>query len=228
MGFEVRNRAFLGALGNLQARLGPEAQAALEEHGRRFSKRFRTEAFERYPGPGREDPRRTRPYTRSRALANSARSEVFGQGLDSRLRLSIGGNPNNPGARIQEYGGTVTPKSAKYLTIPLPANLTPAGRLRRSARDLLSDKETGAFFLRSKAGNLLIARDKNRGREGSDPNLEFLFVLKKRVVIPARLGFRRAIRSERTALDRQALLNEGIRRALRRSFGSSGQGGRAA
>lgn len=85
-------------------------------------------------------------------------------------------------AQIHEYGGTVTPKNSQYLTIPLDANKTATGKTRMDARTAISQ---GAFFFKSKAGNLLIGQ-KGSGKGEVVP----LFVLKKQITIPARLGFR--------------------------------------
>ncbi len=96
-----------------------------------------------------------------------------------------------PYARIQEFGGVITPKRAKYLTIPLDANMTQAGVTKLSARQAINK---GGFFATSKKGNLLI-----RDSEGVP-----LFVLKKKVKIPkGRLGFFKTWRdSQRSRLSR--------------------------
>lgn len=80
--------------------------------------------------------------------------------------------------RTHEFGAVITPKRAKYLTIPLPAALNANGTpIMRSARQW-----TGTFIIRSKAGNLLIVRSLGRNR------IEPLYVLKKSVRIKPRLG----------------------------------------
>lgn len=79
-------------------------------------------------------------------------------------------------ANIQETGGTVKAKNAKYLTIPLPAALTSAGVLRQPARQW-----PNTFIMKSKNGNLLIMQ--KTGKKLS--RLVALFVLKKQVTIPA-------------------------------------------
>lgn len=79
--------------------------------------------------------------------------------------------------KIHEHGGVLRPKRAKYLTVPLPAALDSRGvPLKKSARDW---KDT--FVLRSKAGNLLIVQKKGA-------SIVPLYVLKKEVSIPPRLG----------------------------------------
>ncbi len=84
-----------------------------------------------------------------------------------------------PYAVIQEKGGTVTPKKAQWLTIPLDANKTKGGDTRMSATRAF---KSGAFVFTSKAGNKIIGQ-----RDGK--NIVPLFVLKKSVTIPPRLGF---------------------------------------
>ncbi len=90
------------------------------------------------------------------------------------------------GPRIHEEGGTIRAKSAKYLTIPLPAALDGRGvPLQRRARDWQN-----TFVARSKRGNLLIFR--KLGRREITP----LYVLKPSVTIPARLGMQRVIQKD--------------------------------
>lgn len=83
-------------------------------------------------------------------------------------------------AWIQEYGGEIVPKKAKYLTIPMKAAQYPSGVTKISAREALSQPNVG--FARSKRGNLWIVR---RGKNKTEP----LFLLVKRVRILGRLGF---------------------------------------
>ena len=82
-------------------------------------------------------------------------------------------------AAVHERGATITPRNARYLTIPLPAALDSRGvPLRSSAREW-----SDTFIRRSRRGNLLIFRKDGGG--GITP----LYVLKKRVTIPPRLQF---------------------------------------
>ena len=92
---------------------------------------------------------------------------------------------NLPGiAAVHERGATIRPKKAQYLTIPLPPALDSRGvPILPRARDWQD-----TFIIRSKKGNLLIVRKKGDG-------IEPLYVLKKSVVIPKRLGFEEAFDS---------------------------------
>jgi len=93
-------------------------------------------------------------------------------------------------AAVHEKGATITPKKAKYLTVPLPAALTGRGVPRKpNAR---AWKNT--FVLKSKKGNLLIMQKRKRGE------LVPLYVLKKKVTIPKRLAFEPAFLSGRDFL----------------------------
>lgn len=93
-------------------------------------------------------------------------------------------------AAVHERGAVITPKRARYLTVPLPAALDKRGvALFPRARDWQN-----TFVKRSKAGNLLIFQ--KRGKDQIVP----LYVLKKRVVIPKRLAFEPAFEAGRSFL----------------------------
>lgn len=78
---------------------------------------------------------------------------------------------------VHETGAVITPKKAKYLTIPLPAALRPNGTpIKQSARDW-----DNTFVGKSKKGNLLIFRKTTSG-------IVPLYALRKQVKIPPRLG----------------------------------------
>ena len=92
-------------------------------------------------------------------------------------------------APIHEYGGTIKAKNAyknvpggPYLNIPLSANLTAAGVMRQGAREVFN---AGGKLFRSRRGNWLISL-----------NGQLMFVLKKSVTIPARLGMSDAAEDE--------------------------------
>ncbi len=80
---------------------------------------------------------------------------------------------------VHEFGATIRPKKAQFLTIPLPAALNDDGTPKLpKARDW-----PDTFVARSRKGNLIIFQ-KIRGSQEIVP----LYVLKKEVVIPPRLG----------------------------------------
>lgn len=100
---------------------------------------------------------------------------VTGETMDS-VQGRIGGLFT---LKIHESGGTVRPRSAQYLTVPLPAALDASGvPVKKSARDW--DK---TFVMRSKNGNLIVAR-----RDGR--KVVPLYLLVRQVVIAPRLGMR--------------------------------------
>lgn len=93
---------------------------------------------------------------------------------------------------VHEEGATIRAKRARYLTIPLPAALTSRGTpRRRRARDW-----PNTFVQRSRRGNLIIFQ-----KRGS--RIVPLYLLKKRVRIPRRLGLGATLRAAApVALDR--------------------------
>lgn len=140
----------------------------------------RTVATERF-GPYRGSAYPDKLQTRGGGLKRSVGYEVRGDEV-----VMFAGKPS----RIQEYGGDVRAKNRKFLTIPLRAALTAAGRLKGGARIVRSgDRWTTAdgwatFILRAKSGKIFIAR--RRGKTG----LELLYKLQESVRIPPRFGFR--------------------------------------
>jgi hypothetical protein len=72
---------------------------------------------------------------------------------------------------------TIRPKHGKYLTIPLPAAMTPAGVSRGSARSF-----PNTFIRTSKKGNPIIFQTKGKGK------IVPLFLLVKKVTIPSRIN----------------------------------------
>lgn len=83
---------------------------------------------------------------------------------------------------------TIRPKSAKMLTIPLPAAQTRAGVLRAPAR---SSHWGNTFIQRSKAGNLIIFGQKvnQKGQSAGEATgpIVPLFLLKPQVKVKARI-----------------------------------------
>lgn len=82
--------------------------------------------------------------------------------------------------KMHEEGGTIT--GNKFLRIPLAAAQTPAGVDREAGHSLRS--VPGIFFIRSKGGNLFAVRKASRRSR-----MEFLYLLKPSVTIPARRPF---------------------------------------
>jgi len=78
-------------------------------------------------------------------------------------------------ARIQEEGGTVRPKHASFLAVPLQAALTPTGRLK-ARFDVGSLREVKGLFVLRDGKNLFLAESK--GKTGT-----LLFSLVKSVTL---------------------------------------------
>ena len=115
-------------------------------------------------------------------------------------------------AKIHEYGGTIKPKKAKYLTIPLGSTKGTVAMHPEAFRQ--PSKRGGPVvprgfetrvrvgpkggsrlnILKSKAGNLIIFARTARG-------IKPLFLLKKEVRIPARYWLSRSIGEMKTMLD---------------------------
>ena len=167
-------RAFASAVSRLSGVLRTAMQNAGLRHQRAMAERF--------VPYGSGDPIQTR----SGALRRSFGFEVSGSGLETQVRLFSKGLPY---ARMQEYGGTIRPKNKRYLTIPLPDALTPAGVLKGGARLVPRGNryETAdglpTFIFKSKRGNLLI------GARAKNGETRLLYTLKPSVTLKARLGF---------------------------------------
>lgn len=121
---------------------------------------------------------------RSGALMRSIKTDVRGDTIAA-LRGSVFSS-KVPYAAIQEAGGRVVAKRAykgvqggPYLNIPLAANKTPSGVMRKTAKQVFQE---GGFMIKSRKGKHLVM--------GS--NGEPMFVLVKQVDIPARLGMRKS------------------------------------
>ena len=145
---------------------------------------------------------------RTGTLARSWGVEVFGESIRS-LRGVVFSTARH--ARIHEQGGVVRPVHAKMLAIPLQAMRTPAGVARFHTPLRLTLK--GAFFKtwiqKSKRGNLILMGQKTKRSEPVP-----LFVLKRQVTIPPRMGAERLLRlfAETTL---KARLSLAIKGALR-------------
>lgn len=113
---------------------------------------------------------------RSGRLRSSIGSSVYNDEGNITALIGSGVRQGNrvPYANIQETGGVIRPRIAKYLAIPLPAALTPAGVARKRPREYAN-----TFVAKTGNGNLIIFQ--RNARKSATP----LFVLKKSVTIPA-------------------------------------------
>lgn len=155
----------------LAARISSEIRSALNDSLSMAEREVKT----RYSGPTGS----ASLSVRTGKLRTSARGRELRGGPPPRPMVARFFSQNPPPyAHIHEHGGTITPKAAQYLTIPLPGatGLTAGRGPGRRIRDF-----PGGFFFRSRAGNLIYARGRGRGL----PPLT-LFLLRKSVRIPAR------------------------------------------
>lgn len=125
-----------------------------------------------------------------------------GVGLKPRLEVGIGGGAA-PYAGIHETGGTIRPKRARWLTIPVADGLTRAGVPRyKSPRDV-----PDGFFHR-KGANLFFMQ-----RTGPRSAPQLLFALVKSARIPPRLEFEKSFRKAEP--DMRARIERGIQDAVK-------------
>lgn len=187
-----------GVLARLPSALKAEFEKASNAAGRSFVNRVQS-SFR-----PRSSPADQWLQGRSGRLRESIGSVTTGNSLDT-LRLKVF-SAGTKYAQIQESGGTITPKRAKFLAIPLPAVLTAAGVPDfPSARAFIDAHPGQTFFLRTEAGgteHLLLmwkqAGSKSRKRIGLGNSKAAretaipVYKLVKKVTIPPRFGFRKA------------------------------------
>lgn len=92
----------------------------------------------------------------------------------------------NAYAGIQERGGVIRPVKSKFLWIPTEANRTPSGAPRISPTEAI---QRGGF-INYKRGPVFFAKPMTKSTKKTlvTHGLVALFVLKKQVTIPARMG----------------------------------------
>lgn len=159
---------------------------------------------------------RTEPFSGSDPL--HVRSGALRRGFDSSAQQS--GNTvimtvsnDTPYARLQEYGGTVVPKTARALAIPLAAALTGAGVPKfpggpRTVPDLV--------MIQRKGRNPLLVQINLSGKGKTRvTSMTPMFVLVPSVYVPPRLGFRWWF-NKLTSGEQNSPLQLEIRAAIRR------------
>ena len=200
-------RSLATAISRVPQRLEREVKFAMQGHGAYFIKQM-GKRFGAQLQDGK-NPTRNRLASRTGALRRSMRSRVVRRGgVDGVKLIATVGNARTASyVHTQEDGATI--RGNPMLTIPLPDNLTAAGRVRfPSARALMGDPSTKTFIAKSKRGNLIIFR------KMSDGSLRALWVLKRSVTIKPRLGFVKTWTSKRVATDRHKRLENAVASAL--------------
>lgn len=189
IGFSYRNQRFTSASEGLRhfadalksdfERVGPVLRDQLELYLQGVSSRMLQAHSGAWPGGTGPNSLSSRSGAALRSIEESIK--VSGETIDS-VEGRIGGIHY---LKTQEYGATIVPVNAQYLTVPLPAALDSAGvPLKRSAREW-----ENTFCARSKNGNLIIFQ-KLAAKE-----IVPLYLLVKEVVIPPRLGMRDTLES---------------------------------
>lgn len=188
------DRRGLERLRELLHRLGPAiagvVQLELDILGAEWTSRMgRRVTGPLYLGPGK--PRNALLATRTGQLAGSFDYILTGSTGDPRRELRLYSSDRK--AAYHEFGATIRPVNARFLTIPLPAAMTPSGIARwPNARAA----GPGTFVLRAKSGALFIVRRTqltrspiSRHAPGKAQAIEFLYLLHPGPVrIPPRLG----------------------------------------
>jgi hypothetical protein len=159
------------ALRDYGAKFRRGAQSEMERFGQDWTRRLVSERLSGRPGVKR----------RTGNLARSFKSRTFDSRLLGAIVLDV--QPEGPGseyAHIQEFGGTIRPKRAKNLWIPIAGNLTPAGVARITPTEAIN---RGGFFAKGIFfGKPLVG--KGKAQAAPVP----LFVLKKSVTVKGRMG----------------------------------------
>lgn len=176
----------------------------LEQIGDEFERRVDKRFTAKLSGPFQSNHTKGRLANRTGTLRATMAHRVREDGKDLTLRATIGDAATAHYVFTQEFGATIKPKRAKALTIPMPDNLTAAGRVRfKSARET-----EGVFLLKTPKGAFLVRK------KASGEGLDFLWVLKKRVTIPARLGFRSTFEAKSMQAFARREIKEGINKVL--------------
>lgn len=93
--------------------------------------------------------------------------------------------PSNAYAGLQEHGGTITPKNAKWLWIPTRENQTAKGVARLTPRQAIAQ---GGFIAWNKGPMFFGVPQIKAQSKGMGPHIIPLFVLKKSVKVEGRMG----------------------------------------
>lgn len=171
------------AVSSLQSELKHFADVVLPNAGRRAMERYLKQIATKlaakhsrpYPSGTGQSSLSSRSGKGAQSIRNSVRVE---QNLDTVLGY-IGGEWY---LKTQEFSATIRARHSKYLTIPLPAALNSNG----TPKKMNARQWSNTFVRKSKKGNLLIFQQQG-------DKIVPLYVLKKSVFIPARLGMRKEL-----------------------------------
>lgn len=125
-------------------------------------------------------------FRRSGNLARGWNTSAIDTGDSIVLRNWISG-PASAYATKQEFGGDITPQRARFLWVPLSANLTGTGMARITPTEAIS--QGGFIRWNGQNGPVFYGAPLLKGQaKGMGPHIVPLFALKKKVHIPARMG----------------------------------------
>lgn len=116
---------------------------------------------------------------------------------------------NVPYARIQELGGTLKPRTKKYLTVPVNDR---AAQMRANTKDLRTQNLT---FRKGRHPGIAFLW---RTTKGKNARSELMFVLKRFVRIPARPFMRPAATSKENQSAMVKAFRNGFRSVIARAF----------
>ncbi len=160
------------------------------------------------------------------AVRSGSLRQAITHGMESEF-MGFVGVTRGPASRyartiLGDQDTVITPKSSKYLTIPIADNLTPSGQPRfPSVADAAAAfGEESIEFIRSKSGNLVIfartggtyKRATKGGRKAGDAKGKLLFVLKKSVTIKGTDALAKGVQQQRDRI--HELLEQGLMRGL--------------
>lgn len=164
------------------------AQTEMDRFGQDWTRKLVSERLSGRPGVNR----------RTGNLARAFKSRTYDSSLLGGVVLDV--QPEGPGAKyadLQEFGGTIKPVRAKNLWIPIAGNLTPAGVARITPTEAIN---RGGFFAKGVFFGKAITKRApqasqhlgGKGYKGASfkrgETITPLFVLKKSVTVPGRMG----------------------------------------
>lgn len=172
---------------NAGAPLSRRMATVLRDWGNEYLRRLKAERMsQKYPYSGM-DGVAARTGNLRRAWVTTVEETAVGPAL--RVRSHGVGNAY---AGLMERGGTIRPTKSKFLWIPTEANMTPSGFPRVSPRQAI---EAGGF-ISWKRGAVFFSRPLVKtARKNTVHGVVPLFVLKKSVYVPPRLGAESLFRS---------------------------------
>ena len=192
LSFKSNIKTVLANLDTKSRKVNTAAHEALDRTGIDWEREMKLDRFTGYY-EGLTQGSRLR--NRSGALASSPRYRVSGSKLKDMVLIVTVGSGAAGYANVQETGKPrpIRPKRRKYLRVPLPAALTPAGVVRAESKPINVHGRRWIFadgkraFIHRGPKGAVIMRDDGGGE--STP----MFALKGSITIKPRLGAKRTL-----------------------------------